>query len=123
MLEYRECLWPNHTVVGKSETISPFIPLEIGGPPAATNTIPGYGTQNRGPWLYVPLEVRRGNCPGTEVEIVGTNALHQDQAPEASASASREKPSAIGVASTAVSHLFISSLKEEVKKNAGTLKK
>ena len=61
MLEYRECLWPNHTVVGKSETISPFIPLEIGGPPAATNTIPGYGTQNRGPWLYVPLEVRRGN--------------------------------------------------------------
>ena len=69
MLEYRECLWPNHTVVGKSETISPFIPLEIGGPPAATNTIPGYGTQKRGPWLYVPLEVRRGNCPGPEVII------------------------------------------------------
>ena len=41
MLEYRECLWPNYTVVGQSETIS----------------------------HYVPLEVRRGNCPGTEVEL------------------------------------------------------
>jgi hypothetical protein len=50
----------------------------------------------------------------------GTNALHQDQAPEAPPS--REKPSANGVASTAVSHLFISSLKEWAK-NAGTPKK
>ena len=73
--------------------------------------------------FHLKLGEETGNCPGTEVEIVGTNALHQDQAPEASASASREKPSAIGVASTAVSHLFISSLKEGIKKNAGTLKK
>jgi hypothetical protein len=47
MMEYRECLWPKGNVFGQSETISRFIPLEIGGPPAATNTIPGYGTQNR----------------------------------------------------------------------------
>nr|QCI57002.1 polyprotein [Yellow fever virus]QFG76082.1 polyprotein [Yellow fever virus]QFG76087.1 polyprotein [Yellow fever virus]QIE08118.1 polyprotein [Yellow fever virus] len=71
-LDYKECEWPlTHTIGTSVEESEMFMPRSIGGPVSSHNHIPGYKVQTNGPWMQVPLEVRREACPGTSVVIDG----------------------------------------------------
>nr|QIC53186.1 polyprotein [YFV replicon vector] len=71
-LDYKECEWPlTHTIGTSVEESEMFMPRSIGGPVSSHNHIPGYKVQTNGPWMQVPLEVKREACPGTSVIIDG----------------------------------------------------
>lgn len=59
-LDYKECEWPlTHTIGTSVEESDMFMPRSIGGPVSSHNHIPGYKVQTNGPWMQVPLEVKR----------------------------------------------------------------